>query len=102
MYAVAGVPALFDAVSELGAKTGRLVVCAAGGSEILCDQGGFSIGQRNRTMLRKLFWKNGIALHAEDCGGSVSRHMALDLETGRVTVHIKNEESVLWQRSTSS
>ena len=97
MYAVSGIPALFRSAYELGAKQERLVVCAAGASEILDDRTGFSIGKRNRSMLRKLFWKNGIVLHAEDTGGRVARQITLDLDTGRVTVRIKSEEAVLWQ-----
>lgn len=97
MYAVSGVPSLFRGMYEMGCKKGNLIVCAAGASEILDDQAGFSIGKKNRTILRKLFWKNGIVLHAEDTGGCVARHMALDLETGRVTLSIKSKERVLWQ-----
>lgn len=96
MYALSGVPALFRAIYELGGEKDRLIVCAAGGAEILDDQAGFSIGKRNHTILRKLFWKNGIVLHGEDCGGSAARHMSLDLETGKVTVTIKSEEKTLW------
>ena len=97
MYAVSGIPLLFREAYELGAAKERLIVCAAGASEILDDRAGFSIGKRNRTMLRKLFWKNGIVLHAEDTGGNVARHMTLDLATGQVTVRIKSEETVLWR-----
>jgi chemotaxis protein CheD len=97
MYAVSGVPALFRSMYEMGCVKEKLIVCAAGASEILDDQAGFSIGKRNRTILRKLFWKNGIVLHAEDTGGSVARHMTLDLETGRVALRIKNEEIELWR-----
>ena len=96
MYALSGVPALFRAIYELGGAKERLIVCAAGGAEILDDQAGFSIGKRNLSILRKLFWKNGIVLHGEDCGGGVARRMRLDLETGRVTVTIKSEEKSLW------
>lgn len=97
MYAVSGVPALFRTMYELGSKKDNLIVCAAGASEILDDQAGFSIGKKNRTILRKLFWKNGIVLHAEDTGGNVARHMSLDLATGAVTLRIKNEEVELWR-----
>ena len=98
MYALSGIPALFRSVYEIGGQKERLVVCAAGGAEILDDQAGFSIGKRNHTILRKLFWKNGIVLHGEDCGGHVARHMSLDLQTGTVTVTIKSEDKLIWPR----
>lgn len=98
MYGVSGVPALFREVYALGGEKSRLIVCAAGASEILDDKVGFGIGKRNHTVLRKLFWKNGIALHGEDIGGSVARHLTLDLATGTVKVRIKNEDRILWQQ----
>ncbi len=96
MFGDVGVPALFRQAYDLGASKDRLVVCAAGGAEVLEDNGHFKVGSRNRTMLRKMFWKNNILLAADDTGGSVSRTMRMDLETGRVTVHSNRKERVLW------
>ncbi|HYD00032.1 MAG TPA: chemotaxis protein CheD [Phycisphaerales bacterium] len=96
MFADSGVPLLFTRAYELGAKKERLIVCAAGGAEILADEGHFKIGSRNRTMLRKLFWKNSVLLAAEDTGGTHSRTMTLRMSDGGVTVKNKNEERTLW------
>lgn len=96
MFADTGVPLLFTKAYELGAKKERMVVVAAGGAEILADEGHFKIGSRNRTMLRKLFWKNNVLIAAEDTGGTHSRTMTLCLADGRVTVKNKNEERTLW------
>ena len=96
MFADAGVPALFKRAYELGARKERLVVCAAGGAEILDDDGHFKIGARNRTMLRKLFWKNNILLAADETGGSISRTLSLSLADGCVTVRHLNMERNLW------
>jgi chemotaxis protein CheD len=96
MFADIGIPLLFTKAYELGAKKERLVVCAAGGAEILADGGHFKIGSRNRTMLRKLFWKNNILLAAEDTGGTQSRTMTLRLSDGYAAVKSKNEERPLW------
>jgi chemotaxis protein CheD len=96
MFADAGVPLLFTRAYELGARKERLIVCAAGGAEILADEGHFKIGSRNRTMLRKLFWKNNVLIAAEDTGGTHSRTLTLRLEDGLVTVKHKNEERTLW------
>jgi len=96
MFADLGIPMLFKSAYELGAKKERLVVAAAGGAEILADGGHFKIGSRNRTMLRKLFWKNNILLAAEDTGGTQSRTMTLRLSDGYTAVKSKNEERALW------
>lgn len=97
MFAISGVPALFRQIYELGGRKERLIVTAAGGAEIIDDQAGFSIGKRNRTILRKLFWKNGIVLHAEETGGNCARHMVLSLETGIVTIRTGGKEKELWR-----
>lgn len=96
MFADTGVPLLFTRAYELGARKERLVVCAAGGAEVLADDGHFKIGTRNRTMLRKLFWKNNVLLAAEDSGGTHSRTLMLRLSDGLVTVKSKSEGRVLW------
>jgi len=98
MYAISGLPALFRGVLDLGAVRERLIVCVAGASEMLDREGGFSIGRRNRLILRKLLWKNGIALQAEDTGGTEVRQLSLELSTGQVLVRTRSEERVLWPR----
>ncbi|GMU21907.1 MAG: hypothetical protein AMXMBFR13_19950 [Phycisphaerae bacterium] len=68
------------------------MVKVAGGSSLLDDKGTFSIGKRNYVILRKLFWKNGVLIDAEDVGGSASRTLRLDLATGRVTIKSQMKE----------
>ena len=96
MFADTGVPLLFKGAYELGAKKGRLIVIAVGGAEVLADDGHFKVGSRNRTMLRKLFWKNNILLSADDTGGSISRTMILKMSDGEVIVRSKGKERTLW------
>jgi chemotaxis protein CheD len=92
MFCDTGVPKLFRAAYELGAVKTRLVVRVAGGSQLLDDHGTFNIGKRNYLALRKLFWKNGILITAEDVGGAVSRTVKLDVGVGTVTVKSRNQE----------
>jgi chemotaxis protein CheD len=73
-----------------------MIVCAAGGAEILDDDGHFKIGSRNRTMLRKLFWKNNVLLSSDETGGSISRTLSLCLADGRAAVRHLNTERTLW------
>lgn len=96
MFADSGVPLLFKSCYELGAKKERMVVCAAGGAEVMADDNKFRIGTRNRTILRKLFWKNNVLLSSEDTGGSISRTMSLDLADGRIAIRNKSTERVIW------
>lgn len=88
MFVDTGVPELFRECYRLGGRKERLVVKVAGGA---CPNGNeqddyFQIGKRNFVMFRKLLWKNGILLSAHDVGGSHSRTLSLDIETGNVLV----------------
>ena len=59
---------------------------------VIVDEGTFNIGKRNYLILRKIFWKNGVMIHGEHVGASLSRTMRLDLSSGRVTVKTKDGE----------
>ncbi len=92
MFADTGIPMLFRRAYELGASKKRLVVRVAGGASLLDDNGTFNIGKRNYTVLRKLFWKNGVLIGAEHVGGSISRTMKLSVGTGRTTIRNRSQE----------
>ncbi|MEN6520402.1 MAG: chemotaxis protein CheD [Armatimonadota bacterium] len=88
MFVDTGVPRLFLDSYKAGAAKQRLIVKVAGGA---CLHGSdkddyFQIGKRNFIMLRKLLWKNGVLLKAEEVGGSDSRTLSLDIDTGEVTI----------------
>lgn len=96
MFVDSGVPAFFQQLYAAGAVKGRCVVVVAGGSNI---HGGpedrFAIGKRNHLMLRKLFWKNGILVKAEDVGGTEPRTMYLEIGTGRTWLSTAGQERQL-------
>ncbi|MHC4974978.1 MAG: chemotaxis protein CheD [Planctomycetota bacterium] len=96
MFGDTGIPRLFKECYALGAQKERLIVCAAGGAEVLCDDGHFKIGSRNRTLLRKIFWKNNILVSNEQTGGSISRTLKLELSDGNVAVFHKGKGTQLW------
>jgi len=98
MFGDLGLPILFDKVVAAGAKRERLVVCAAGGAEVLADDGHFRIGSRNRTVLRKILWKLNILLAADDTGGQHSRTLSLRLADGAIQIRSQGKESTLWPR----
>ena len=89
MYADTGASALLGEMFQAGATRANLVAKVAGASSQL-DQGQmFRIGQRNHAVVRKVLWKNGILIAAEDVGGSVSRTVYLEVGSGRT--HVKSE-----------
>jgi chemotaxis protein CheD len=96
MYATTGIPLLVRRLVDVGARQERLLLCAAGGAEILEGAANMAIGKRNRTMLRKVLWKMNIALVAEDTGGGVARTMTLDLDKGEVHIRSRDKEGLLW------
>ncbi len=97
MFASTGVPELFRQAYAKGAKKERLIVCAAGGADLLNPGAGMQIGRRNLLMMQRLFWKNGIALVGECTGGGVARTMRLNLESGQVLISVAGKEEILWK-----
>jgi chemotaxis protein CheD len=81
-----GVMALLASVERLGASRRDLVATLVGGASPLCPGGAFAVGERNCLVARKLLWKNGVLISAEDVGGTSSRTVRLYVATGRVTV----------------
>ncbi|HZL57370.1 MAG TPA: chemotaxis protein CheD [Bryobacteraceae bacterium] len=84
VYVDTGVPALFRRLRELGSSKGGARCCIAGGASMMADSAHFEIGKRNYLALKKSLWKMGVFVDQEDVGGSESRSVRLDLETGRV------------------
>jgi len=92
MFVDTAVPLFFRQAYELGAAKHRLVVKVAGGAALSQGEDFFNIGQRNILMLRKLLWKNGIMIAAEDVGGQISRTLYLQVDTGRTWLHSRGQE----------
>ncbi len=92
-----GIPLLFKGAYKLGADKTRLIVKVAGGANPLGggDHDYFQIGRRNMTALRKLLFRNGVLIKAEDTGGSDSRTMTLDVATGAVMLRLPDGEHAL-------
>jgi chemotaxis protein CheD len=85
MFVDTGVPRFFLEAYALGADKRRLTVKVAGGANVQTGvEDRFAIGKRNYMMLRKLFWKNGILIKAEDVGGVTPRTLHLEVGAGRL------------------
>lgn len=91
MFADTGIPILFKSAYALGAQKSNIIVKIAGGSQILDNAEFFAIGKRNYVTLKKMLWKNQVLIKSEHVGGSLSRTMYLDIETGKTWLKIKGE-----------
>ncbi len=91
MYVDTGFSELLETSYEYGATKKNLVVVVAGGASMKNGQSSdyFKIGQRNFTILRKLLWKNGFIIAAQDVGGMTSRTMSLRMSDGLITINKK-------------
>jgi chemotaxis protein CheD len=89
MFVDTGFGILISELYRMGAKPNRLIISAAGGASMkqVASDDYFKIGQRNFTVLRKLLWKNGFMLHAQDIGGGTARTMSFRLEDGLVLIN---------------
>ena len=80
-----GVPRFLDALFDEGASKRDLQVLVAGGASInRTGNDRFAIGKRNFVVFKKLLWKNGILIGAQDVGGEKARTMRIEIATGRV------------------
>jgi chemotaxis protein CheD len=92
MFVDTGVTLMLTKLFELGVRKSSAIVKVAGGSRLLDKNDLFRIGERNYTMFRKILWKNGMMIAAEDVGGAETRTVRLDIGTGRVTVKSNGRE----------
>ncbi len=104
MFVDTGVPALFRAAYQLRAEKHRMIICVAGGAQIMDSGGFFNIGSRNYDALGKLFAEHGLKIQAEQVGGMVNRTMHLNLATGEVRLKISGQpqETILCKNSTTT
>lgn len=91
MFADTGIPALFKAAYQFGAKKQRIKVVVAGGSQVLDQQGFFNIGKRNHTAMRKIFFRNNVMVDHEEIGGTVNRTVKIIMETGDIHIKISGQ-----------
>jgi chemotaxis protein CheD len=96
MFADTSIPMLLNQLVKAGASRQRMKVYLAGGAQVLDAGGFFEIGKRNYLAARKLLWKAGLLVKAEDVGGSISRTVRLHLDDGRFIVRTAaQQETVL-------
>lgn len=91
MFGDSGIPAFFLEAYALGASKERLRVVIAGGARVIESVQTLDIGARNVVIARKLFWKNGILIAAEDVEGNRPRTMFLEVGSGKTWFTTRGE-----------
>ena len=86
MFADTGMGVLVKKLLAMGAGKKRMTIKIAGGASMSTGPKGFDIGKRNYLAIRKILWKNGMFIDAEDVGGQSPRNKYLNVADGSVTV----------------
>ena len=86
MFADTGMEMLLERMVCRGANKKRLVVKIAGGAAMDTGPLGFDVGKRNYVAIRKVLWKHGMFIDAEDIGGSQPRNMHMSIANGIVVI----------------
>ena len=94
MFADTGITRLFKSSYLMGARKENIVVKTVGGAQMLDPNGLFNIGKRNYLAMRKIFWKNNVAIAAEHVGGEINRTVRLEMDTGRVILKVGSEGEI--------
>jgi chemotaxis protein CheD len=95
MFADTGMKILVEKLVSMGAMKKRMQVKIAGGAAMETGPKGFDIGKRNHLALRKIMWKNGMFIDAEDVGGASPRNMYMNIANGAITIRSNNLEKTL-------
>ena len=95
MFADTGLKLLVRKMESLGAKRKLMHVKIAGGAAMNTGPKGFDIGKRNCLAIRKLLWKYGMFLDAEDVGGFSPRNLYLDIDDGTVIMRSNGRDKLL-------
>ena len=95
MFADSGMNIMVKKLVSMGGVKKRMQVKIAGGATMDTGPKGFDIGKRNYLAIRKILWKNGMFIDAEDVGGNSPRNMYMNIANGSVTIRSNNLEKNL-------
>ncbi len=95
-YADTGMKTLLEKLISIGIKKNQISVKIAGGAKRLkVTAKEFDIGKRNYLAIRKILWKNGMFIDAEDIGGFAPRNVYMNIADGAVTIRSNGIEKSL-------
>lgn len=92
LFADTGLHLLLREFRRHGGALERSILRLAGGASTQGENDLFHIGKRNSATLRKLLWRERIAIHAEDIGGNDSRTMMLNVQDGTLLIRIPGQD----------
>jgi chemotaxis protein CheD len=95
MFADTGAKILVEKLVSMGANKKRMKIKIAGGAAMKTGPQGFDIGKRNYLAIRKILWKNGMFIDAEDVGGNLPRNMYMNIADGAVIIRSNGSEKTL-------
>lgn len=95
MFADTGMKIMVEKLASMGVSKKRMQIKIAGGATMDMGPKGFDIGKRNYLAIRKILWKNGMFIDAEDVGGSSSRNMYMNIADGNVIIRANGLEKNL-------
>lgn len=93
IFSDSGVPLLFREAYKFGARKKRMIVKVAGGAHVLDNNDFFDIGKRNVLALRKIFWRNNVIVAGSDIGGTISRTIFFNINTGVTLVKMPGRKA---------
>ena len=82
MFADTGLPALLEALLDIGAKTENIKVLIAGGAQIMDQKAEFNIGLKNYEAVTAFLMNNNLSIDHEDIGGISRRTLSLEIGSG--------------------
>lgn len=92
MFADTGIPALFEALCDMGAVTERMKVIVTGGAQVLDQKGFLNIGKRNQIAVKELLSRHKVEIDYEEVGGNVNRTIKLLIKNGEAWLKISGQE----------
>lgn len=93
-FADTGLRALMKEMRQLG-SFGRILTKLVGGAQIADANFTFNIGKRNILAVKKNLWALHMGVLAEDLGGTFSRTVKIETDTGQVLV--SNPSKGTWE-----
>jgi len=86
-FADTGLRLLFQKLKQRSSNgIARTVIKLVGGAQVMDANNVFNIGKRNILSIKKILWKNGLGAIAEDIGGSYSRTVWTEVNSGKVFI----------------
>lgn len=94
MFLDTGLPALVEAMVNLGGELTRLQFKVFGGAQILASNEYFNIGRQNVDAAKRLCERYRLNVRVWDVGGQINRSIELHVRDGRVLLRMPSKPEV--------